>query len=355
MRQLALYLLILLYSNTAFAQIRVLFVNDNKAFSDNTVLVRNAISAVGAEIIEFREFDAVNIGTSPTLDLMQAHDLVIWYTSTDGVDLLLWNGNDTDPEGLKTYLDEGGMLLIMGNDFLFDRYQLPPKDFVEGDFPYDYLGIKTYEAQSFGNDLGQGVPQMDFVENLFIEQLPTPLRWTFETLWWADAVEPNDFGIPIYQMGPQNYQLAGKPSGILLRSTPNNFYPVISLYFDPALIQTDAQRNQLMSGLIHYFRDFKLSLSTNQWTEIKNSFTLYPNPAGDYIWLSQKHTIDSNPQDYFSAQYTIINSLGQVVNKGQWNNPQNPTSILINHLHSGAYWIVIQRNGMFERILFMKK
>ena len=352
MKKYPLLLFMITLSFSGFGQIKVLFVNDNKPFLDNTDVVRNALQSVGSDIIELREYDAVVNGVGPSVELMQAHDLVIWYTSTDGVDLWLWNGNDTEPEGLKSYLDEGGMLLLMGNDFLFDKYQLPPKDFVEGDFVYDYLGIQTYEAQSFGNDLGVGVPQMDFVENLFIENLPSPLRWVFETLWWVDAVVPNDFGIPIYQMGPQSYALAGKPSGVLLRSTPNNFFPVISLYFDPALIQTATHRNQLMAGLMNYFRDFKLSVRVEETNKSKIQYTLYPNPAGDQIWLSFKNKTDLSTT---SAPLSIINPLGQVVYQSEWSFMNSPFQIPIQQFASGLYWILIDRNGSVDSVPFVKK
>jgi hypothetical protein len=116
--------------------LNVLFVNDNSVFSYNTDTVVNTLNATG---LTYDIFDARDSLRSPTIAEMENYDLLIWYCSTDGVGNFLWNGNDTDNTDLMAYLETGGYLWVMGNDFLYDRYDTP-HTFSEGDFLYDYLG-----------------------------------------------------------------------------------------------------------------------------------------------------------------------------------------------------------------------
>jgi hypothetical protein len=77
-------------------------------------------------------------------------DLVIWQTSNDGTQLSLWNKNDPENSHLKAYLNQGGKLWIGGLDFLFDKYGAAPKTFSEGEFAYEYLGLNSYDVQTYG-------------------------------------------------------------------------------------------------------------------------------------------------------------------------------------------------------------
>ena len=92
-------------------------------------------------------FDAASELETPSLTGLLEYDIVIWHTSNDGVDLQFWEGMDQDNEILKSYLSEGKILWVIGNDFLFDRHSTGAT-FDDGSFEHDFLGIFSYDAQS---------------------------------------------------------------------------------------------------------------------------------------------------------------------------------------------------------------
>ncbi len=187
------------------AQLNVLLVNDNDVAPDRLLVIEEAIANTGYPYITW---DITTNGAAPSLEMMQAFNLVIWYTSKDNYGLTLWNGDDTDNEDIKAYIDNGGMFWLTGLDFLKDRYphdQLPV-DFTEGDFVYDYLGVSNYYAESHMDDgvWSDGVPELDLVDGTTMFTI-NPMLWTYSTMWYADALLPTDNATAIYQMGPVGY------------------------------------------------------------------------------------------------------------------------------------------------------
>ncbi len=92
-------------------------------------------------------FDAASELETPDLNRLLEYDVLIWYTSNDGVDLQFWEGMDQDYEILKSYVSEGKILWVVGNDFLFDRHSTGAT-FDAGSFEHNFLGIFSYDAQS---------------------------------------------------------------------------------------------------------------------------------------------------------------------------------------------------------------
>jgi len=271
-----------------------LFVNDNSVFAYNTDTVINALDATGYPYDIFSARDSLR---SPSFDEMASYDLLIWYCSTDGVGNYLWNGNDSDNTGLMAYLENGGSLWLMGNDFLYDRYSAP-HSFAEGDFVYDYLGTSEYHAQSYGDDGGTGVPEL-ILQEPSIASLSL-IQWIFPTAWWVDACEPVPTAISIYTMGPDNYPLAGYSSAI---SFAANGHLAVSFYFDPALIDTYNHRVQLFTDLLNYFHLFS---GTEERQNLNSELQVFPNPASKYCRILY-------PQNFHpeTSKISIINSAGQ--------------------------------------------
>jgi len=196
-------------SNSSFAldqQTSILLVNDNGFDMERIEIIKEAMTNTG---YTYTYYDAATEAASPSLELMTAYDLIIWYTGNDGGSLYLWNGDETDNTDLISYLDDGGMLWLQGLDFLYDRYPSTPTEFAAGDFVFDYLGIAEYHAQSHLDDgfYSDGVPQFDVVaENGIFEM--TPLLWAWSTMYYADAVLPTDNATGLYKMGPIDYDLS---------------------------------------------------------------------------------------------------------------------------------------------------
>jgi hypothetical protein len=250
----------------------ILFVNDNAVYPANSDTLLFALSHSAFPVYDI--FNARDSIRSPDYPEIMDYDLVIWYCASDGVGNYFWEGNDIDNFALKQYLDNGGKLWVMGTDFLFDRYTAP-QDFVPGDFVYDYLGISEYHAQSYGDDGGLGVSELDPV-GVFAS---TPvIQWVFPTAWWVDACLPAPGTHELYRMGPAGYAFDSYYSGFLLDTS----FTSLSLCFDPAIIDTYANRLQMTNTILNYL----LNVDAVPEIPAKISLGAYPNPATDLIKIS---------------------------------------------------------------------
>ena len=246
-----LFSMLMLFAQSAYSSLSILLVHDNDNGIDRIEVIKTAITDAGYEYILY---DASITGSSPSLNMMNGFDLVIWYTGNDGSGLYFWNGNETDNESILAYIDGGGMLWVQGLDFLYDRYPTTPVTFSEGDFVYDYLGISEYFGQSHVDDglYSDGVPQFDVVEGnpLFTY---TPMNWTYETMWYADALLPTEEGQNVYQMGPEGYDLADYFSGIYHEKEQGK---VLTLSTETARIDTPENTATIFGEALDYFDQF---------------------------------------------------------------------------------------------------
>ncbi len=249
---------------------RIMLVNDSKDQFGNVDTLLGAISDAGytADL-----FDATDLLRSPTDDEMLAYELVIWYTSTDGVELNFWLQQDIDNGFLRSYLENSrSRLWVIGNDFLYDKYGAAPVMFEAGSFVHDHLGIGRYVAQSYGDDGGLGVPYL-------LRERPEggddTLRWQFSTLWWADALEPVPGATTIYRMGGDpGYPLRDLPAGILYEH-PVYGSKALTCAFDLSLLQTPALRRDAIGLAVDLLR-FASSVEPDRPALHIDCF---PNPA----------------------------------------------------------------------------
>ncbi len=277
------------------AQINILFVDDTDDTFQNAETFYDAIEASDYTA---QYYDAVAEGSGPSLSEMENYDLVIWHTSTDGVGLYLWEGQDQDNEDIKGYLETGGNLWLVGLDFLFDRYDLPASTFGEGDFVYDFLGLASYNNQSYGDDGETGVPLISPLPDAPIPGLED-ITWNLETLWWVDGVTPAP-GIPaIYKMDGEEYPLSGETCAVLNQS---DGFTALTYLFDLALATpTDLSGNTL--SILEYFEN--LILSTDE-LDAEATTVIYPNPVRTYF------RIQTHPNEKVES-VSILNTNGRVV------------------------------------------
>lgn len=248
-----LFCLITLGTAGAHAQSQVLFVNDNDNIIENTSTMMDALDAI---MVPYEAYDiAGSSGVPPSLATMSEYDLVIWYTSTDGVDLNFWY-EDTQV-ALRAYWQAGGKLWVIGQDLLYALYGSAPHQFETGDLAFDVLGIQSYDVQSNADDGGEGAPQMDLT-SAYQGVLPQQLTWIFPTLFWADGCSPREEADAVYVMGPETYVLAGFPTMVELEAEGRT----MSTFFDPALIATDADRQALLQGTIQHLLNPTVGVSS---------------------------------------------------------------------------------------------
>jgi hypothetical protein len=236
------------------SDLNILLINDNGYNTSRVDKLKTSLSNLG---YSYTYFNTVTQG-APSLALLQAHGLVIWYTGNDGGDLYFWNTTDTDNQDIKDYLDDGGMLWLQGRDFLYDRYGGAPDSFVAGDFVYDYLGIEEYFAQSHVDDgiSSDGVPQFDVVTGNGIFTF-TPIDGIYSTFWYADALLPVTGADSIYRMGPAGYDFDDYYSGIYYEKADAK---ILSFAFDTYEVNTQTKLDTIFSQGLQYFEQFATSV-----------------------------------------------------------------------------------------------
>jgi len=334
----------------------ILLVNDNGYDTARIEVVKTAITDAG---YEYTYYDAAANAASPSFAMMNSHDLVIWYTGNDGGGLYFWNGNETDNESIKAYIDAGGMFWVQGLDFLYDRYPSTPVTFSEGDFVYDYLGISEYHAQSHVDDgvYSDGVPQFDVVEGNPIFTF-TPMKWTYETMWYADALVPTAGGQNVYQMGPAGYDLADYFSGIYLEKGEGK---VLSLSTETARIDTPENTATIFQQALDYFDQFAdgytgilttLLVNDNGYApeRIEIIKTAISNSGFDYTYYDAAAEGASPSLEYMSDYDLVIWYTG---NDGAslyfWNGDETDNEAIKSYIDQGGMMWVQGLDFLYDR------
>ena len=109
------------------------------------------------------------------------------------------------------------------------------------------------------------------------------------------------------------------------------------------------QRMDLRNYLLPYLRQYGVSDNPNNIANPQGSspdFRLYPNPTHNQLYLDY-------PQEYWGAEYEILNLNGQKVAEGILKDK----SISLNSkgLSSGKYILLIRKNGEVKTFSFIKK
>jgi len=231
------------------AQLNILLVNDNGAHPDRVDVLKTSLTNLG---YSYTFYDCPDVSSSPPLALMEAHSLIIWYTGDDGGGLFFWNGNDTDNQDIKDYIDGGGMFWLQGRDFLYDVYLGAPDTFVAGDFVYDYLGIEEYFAQSYADDGNLGVTQLEVVSGNGIFTFD-PIVGYFSSIWYADALLPAPGADSVYRMGPAGYVFDDYYTCIYHEKGDGK---ILSFAFETAQFDTQQNMDTVFNQGLQYFEQF---------------------------------------------------------------------------------------------------
>lgn len=131
-------------------------------------------------------------------------------------------------------------------------------------------------------------------------------------------------------MGPETYPLSGYSSAI---SYADNGHRVMSFFFDPALIDTYANRVQLFKDMLDYFQ---LYSGKEENPGSQRQLQIFPNPASSSIQIMLPG--DVKPEN---SQIRITNSMGQkMVCFMQFANRQ--VQLDVSSFSAGLYTLSIQ-------------
>jgi len=155
----------------------VLFVDDDNRYN-NESSVSSALDSLGFSYTSFNCGNNAGMATNiPSSTDYDGKDVVIWFTGDDYANLALWNIADEDNTELMNYLNTTNKkLIIIGIDFLYDRYGTAPDTFIPGDFVYDKLGIESYDGQSWRDDGSTGVTELNLVSGNLMSDL-SQISW----------------------------------------------------------------------------------------------------------------------------------------------------------------------------------
>lgn len=304
----------------------ILFVDDNDNITDNSDTVTIALEATNYSTFDY--YNIVDNGANPDITYLSNYDVVIWYASTDGVGLGFWEDGTTGDADLIAYLQGGGRLWVIGADLLYAGGYFTPQTFATGDFAFDYMGLESYNVQSYGDDGSLGAPEVSLVAGA-PDFTTTSIDWIFSTAWWIDGVTGVAGSTDLYEMGPSSYALAGEVSMLHYKSNETN---VLSTYFDPALISSNALLQTFLEESIFYLLNFDLGIDEQE----NDQFVVYPNPVQEMVYIGGDVSKD--------LSFTLTNASGQIIasNAG--------TSIDVSDLNSGIYFVhITSENGVVTK------
>ncbi|WP_055442210.1 T9SS type A sorting domain-containing protein [Lacinutrix himadriensis] len=332
MKKKLLLILTLSITVLSFSQNDILLVTDNDFDINDNAAFYNSILTTSYTSVTLYDSNTNGIPTSTELD---NYDLVIWFTGDDSLNLNFWSNGTSGNTELTSYLNNGGKLWIIGSDLIYGMYFGAPANFSTGEFMYDYAWLASYDTQTFVDDGGLGVPQIDKNSNISISY-PSPLTWVFSTLYYIDGVTPRTEGISVYEFGPATYPNAGETT---MTFYENDTFSVMSTLFNPINIDASvtnglAPSNDLdffiQASLDHIFTS-SLSINEDNYNEIK--LNTYPNPSKDYFHIT------FNTDTLLNKEFEIYSILGKVVLKGKLTD--FTTEVSTKHLAKGTYFLKV--------------
>jgi len=148
-------------------------------------------------------------------------------------------------------LNNEGIVWVQGLDFMYDVFGNAPDTFVPGQFVNDFMGIQSYAAQSFSDDGGLGLPQLDVVAGNPLCTMDSVL-WVFETMNFADGFAMTNTARGVYKMGPEGYPLDTLYSGVY---NQKNNSRIFSLAVETARIDTQENTDILFEQVLESFKN----------------------------------------------------------------------------------------------------
>lgn len=312
--------ILLLISLSCYSQ-NVLLINDNDNITQNTDTF--IVAMQNSNYANYTYYDAAASSQMPSSAFLQNFDIIIYYASTDGSGLGIWDNGQNGNNALRGFLTDGGRAWLIGADILYAGSYSTPVSFADNSFAYEYMGLASYNVQSYGDDGSTGVSQVNYT-NTTSFSFPDSLLWSLGTLWWVDGVTSRANGLSIYQMGPSTYALAGETCMTHFYDLTTN---VMSTFFDPALISEEESRIDFINTTLDYFWQFDLGISDN--LIVDSEIKIYPTLVNEHLIIERK--IEQN------QFFEVFSISGDLVKSG--NLKPGTNLISTKELSRGMYLI----------------
>jgi len=328
---LAAFVMMFSYVN---AQYSVLLVDDDHNGPRESARIDSALAHSGYTYHTFL-IDTV----APVYDTLKAYDMVIWSTANDGASLYLWDISDTLDykfnAALRQYLDSNKVVWLDGLDYMYDVYKQTPTTYVAGDFVYDVMGIETYVAQSHKDDtVGtyNGLTMALKTANNTITTLDT-VKWKWSSLWYGDAFDITSDATALYEMGPADYDFAGKINALYKENMVVSSLRIGSLGKGGAYDQNAIDllvKEMIIAAEAGTFAKSTVGIENNEAAAMVKAF---PNPANNQINFtfpaSNKVTI------------TVFDIAGKQIMNEMVDGSNGSYRMNISNLNSGIYFYQI--------------
>ena len=200
---------------------------------------------------------------------------------------------------------------------------------------YDYLGIKTYVAQSHADDEGVNLVQLDVVAGNPMVNF-TPVKDSYGGLWYADAYEITDDAQGIYTLGPTDYVYSDYFGGVLMEKGDAKIF---TLSYETARMDAASNAEIFYDDVMDYFAGF-YGVGVEEFTsDPAGNPVIYPNPATDHITVKWDMAYNSD------VEIQVYSITGQLVHvKHLANQPEG------NH----EYRFSTYENGMIQGLYILK-
>lgn len=326
-----------------FTQMSILLVDDSDDAFNHVEDFSAALDSLGWA---HNTYDAAGTRTTPSINDLAIYDLVIWHAGSDSDSLSFWSRTDTANIPLATYLGAGGKLWVIGTDLLYDRHGGAPKSFLVGDFELDFMGLESYDLQSYVDDGSVGMPIANPSPLSPISNLPS-LDWIFSTLWYVDGVTPfSGLGVPVYEMGDSGYMFAGHTCAVW---ADNNNSQVLSFFFNISQASTFNLMKDATEQVLNFFQSQVVATDPAAASFLHAS--LSPNPGTDRAALTMESPLAGNGQiRVFSAVGAEVLAQEISVNAGA-----NSFALEAQDWEANIYFVRLEVEGFTQTLKWVKQ
>ena len=258
---------------------------------------------------------------------------------TMGTDIDMSNNTDTVHQVVTSSWDPNNKLSVATN-YWNPNYQIissvNPDQEIEYSINFQNLGTAPAVNISVLDDLetqldGNSFQLMGTSHNAQVTRLGNQLTFLFANIMLPDATSnpPASSGFINFKVNSQN----GLPVGTIIADDA-------AIYFD---FNSAVVTNQAIVELIN-------PTGMNEFAVSGLEFTVFPNPAGDYLEIR-------NPKsEILNSEIKIYDVMGKEVLKSEINPSADGSTIInLQSLKSGLYLLKLQTNTAIETIKFSVK